>query len=384
MAGLAARAWKDSYKNVIIIGDTTWTGVTGTLQQLKDGNGVALPLLISSNALRIPDGLKLYFHDQYKYFYNPDANTIEVVSPIFKVPKVYVNHVSAVSILVTSGTIGICKGTTGRFTKNITASTVSAAGFKTTGKIIAGTLSGTTIKGTFEGAIGTKGGGIAFTTGGGEKMAASPKSLFFYTASNKLITLNETKLFPVIADMSLGSTASKWKNIYTGSAFFTNMTATRIVTTGGMAKGLSSMSAISARGYKVRATSQLLLTDGASMFLDTAKTARVKYDSNAIKIVGGNNGLHIQTDGKIVPVKTASAELGTAAAPFVKTYTTRLISPAASVTKVITPAVSTGGTFYLNAASIEVVGIAVGSAGCKFGQLYRASGAGAVMVCLTP
>ena len=383
MAGLAARSWKDSYKNVIIIGDSTWTGVTGTLQQLKDGNGVALPLLISSNALRIPGGLKLYFHDQYKYIFNPDNNTIEVVAPRFVVPAIVTNTIEVASVYVGDGTIATLHGGAGTFTGKVLASTLSANSIKTTGKVIAGTLSANTLKGAFEGSLGTKGGAIAFTTGGGEKMAASVGIAYIYTASQARVAIDKTRVIPVLTDMNLGTAASKWKNLYAGSAFFTNMTSTRVVVTGGTAKGLSAMSAVSARCYKVRATSQLLLTDGASMFLDTAKTAKMKYDSNAIKIIGGNNGLHIQTDGKIVPVKTASAELGTAAAPFVKTYTTRLITPAVSATKTVTNLVSAVGALFLNAASIEVTGIAVGSAGCKFGQLYRASGAGALMVCLT-
>jgi len=70
MAGLTTRTYKDSYKNVVIIDDSAWTGVKTTMTALKDGAGVSLPLAVSIDSLQVANGKRLRFGNADNYIHN--------------------------------------------------------------------------------------------------------------------------------------------------------------------------------------------------------------------------------------------------------------------------------------------------------------------------
>lgn len=368
MAGLTARSLKDSYKNILIIGDSAWNGVTGTLTQIKDGNGASLPIQAASNKLRMDNGIPIEFGNVYAFVKN-DGNKLALGGDKVVATAVSANTIKANSISVTSvsATAGI-KAATASFTGTVKASTLSATTIKTTGTVVAGTLSATTIKGSI-----APGSGKSISLTGGGKLALADGYDIHNDGDYIALTTDDeinhvfrqTAMIPLKSGMSIGTTASRYGNLFSASAKFKNMYASFIDVLGNTGRvNVSSVSTKKAKANSISVASNIHMKDGASIWLRTDKSALIKARSGVIDVFVGVGGMHIEATG-VYPESKDNTFLGTESNTWKQGY----------VDKIVTANLSAVGKLTISAVSgiYAAQAIPVSSGDVKAGQIYYVS-----------
>lgn len=247
MAGLTTRTYKDSYKNIVIIGDGSWNGVPSTFTYLKDGAGVSLALAVSADALKVRSGKKLYFGDGGVHILNPDANTIKLVAPKINLDGKVIfeagNPISAVSAVITDGTFNKIGGNTISGFTMIKGTTVSGTTLKSGGTKI--TTAGVSATAASFGTINVGANGIKMTDGG--KMLArggtgidSPDNgeLQFNIASLGFAIMDSDEFYPKTNEgPTLGRAGYRWNALYSKNVYCNGITASTVDLKNGTYKG---------------------------------------------------------------------------------------------------------------------------------------------------
>ena len=375
MAGLTDRSLKDSYKNILIIGDSAWNGVTGTLTQIKDGAGVSLPIKAASNKLRMDNGIPIEFGNVYAFVKN-DGNKLALGGD-----KVTTVAVSATTIRATTASLasasltGNIKAATASFTGAVKAATVSAKTIKTTGTVNAVTISATTIKGSI-----APGSGKSISLTGGGKLALADGYDIHNDGDYIALTTDDeinhvfrqTAMIPLKSGMSIGTTASRYGNLFSASAKFKNMYASFIDVLGNTGRvNVSSVSTKKAKANSISVASNIHMKDSASIWLRTDKTVKLKAQSGVMDLLVGAGGMHIAATG-IYPEAKDSTFLGTDANTWQQGY----------IDNVITKQVLSASKLTLWAASgvYAASAIPLSSAAVKAGQIYYQAITGALKI----
>jgi len=328
MAGLTTRTYKDSYKNVVILGDAAWTGVQSTLTFLKDGNGTELPLAVSADALKVKSGKLLYFGDSGDVnIYNPDANTLKISAPKIQMYGKVVNPagapISAVSIIGTGANITTIRGTAVSGFTRIKGTTISGTTLKSgSTKVTSGGVSteSMTVGVLNVGANGIKmsDSGKILTSGGTGIFSVSPGQLQFNIASVGKMVMVASKFTPKENEvMKLGETGYRFDSVHTKSVFALNLFASNAdIKTGNFLGTL-----VSATWMKTPTANVSTLTNKTFNGVNVNGTKLVFTTASAGYFKGANMGLtgnasvnNLEIGGEVLLAKslpTASAGLAT-------------------------------------------------------------------------
>jgi len=321
MAGLLDRTWKGSYKNLLILGDAVWNGITGTRVQLKDGAGQTTPLYLSASAIGIHTGQKLYFGDNSdKYIYNSDTNTLEITAP-----KVVVNGtlkpdvLSAVSIIGTNITGTTIKGANVSLSGTIKAVTASSTTVKGTNFLATGKISGLSIKGDI---VVPTGGNIRLPSGGavilktGTQITTSGNYILFTVSTALVALMNDRAFYPNVGNTyDLGKNGGgRWLNLYSASVVTKNTTVSNLTAYGGTASLATAKGNLCKFNYLHALTE--IIASGCSVWLDGSKTYSIRKDGTVIKFAMGATILNLNASNEIYPNTTKTGKIGTSTKVF--------------------------------------------------------------------
>jgi len=373
MAGLTERTWKESYKNIVIIGGDDWEGVPSVYTPLIDGLGESLPMSVSADGLMIGAGMKLVFGTNAAvridnvaademHLRAPDkihlATDKTVVDGILSmVGELVASHIEAENISATDG----------EFSGKMNVSTLSAKGIKTTGTVQAGILSATTIKGSIDFSeseskeINMSDGTIVL--GGGNRIANNASGQDFYVASNKILRLINTALFPFTGAINLGKSASRYGTVYAATAILKNLTVSNVDINGG-AVNVSTVAALVDVTAPSFVATDGFVTDGGKFYLDKEETMHIAKSGDNIKFTYGASNFQITPKGTLIPGSDNEGSIGESGKRFKNLYA---INAAVS-------AISSTGAIKHRGASVFMYSLPVTSADLASGHLYAISG----------
>lgn len=315
MPGLFGRTWKDSYKQLIILGDAAWTGVPATPVRLKDGAGTVTPLYIGVSALKVHTGQKLYFGDnEDKYIFNSTAQILNITAPRVRVTGTLQPEVLSAAVI---------KGVEAQVT------TVAVANITATDTVRGAIVSGTTIKGTNITATGRvsaasikgdivipSGGNVRLTDGAvifktGTHINLSGNYMRFVVSGITLALLDTKTFYPNAAGYDLGKNAptGRWQNLYVASILAKRMDVSMLNAYGGTAS-LTTIRNTTFMGRMIHAVSRIVAS-GCSIFLDGSRTYSIRKDGTLIRFAMGTTILNINASNAIYPNTTNTGEIGT-------------------------------------------------------------------------
>ena len=371
MSGLFERSWKDTYKNVVIIDDSTWEGVKSTLTPLKDGNGGELPLSVSAGALMVKDTAPLYFGNRYTYIKYIEEDKLEIKAAAINVigsggidvPQISASSMKAGSVVATN-----IRGTNAKFTGTVSAPTMSATTIKTTGKVVAGVISALSIKGAIDftsaptKSINMSGGAIVLR--GGTQTAANAGGEIVHTVASTAVAKTTTKGFYPNSDKSgdLGGTASRWKNVYAASMVMKNLIASTVQLKGGSIE-VSSVD-VTATIVAASVVAKNFIAKDGRYYLDSGKTMSVSKSGTNMMLRVGSGYVLVSPEGSLQPSGDEEGSLGDGAkrflnAHFINGYTENL---------------SANAKAYLPGVSLFIPDIPSDSSAMVKGQVYQSSG----------
>ena len=258
MAGLTTRTYKDSYKNVVIIDDSAWTGVKTTMTALKDGAGVSLPLAVSIDSLQVANGKRLRFGNADNYIHNSGAKVLDLTSERVKINGKLVlaagNNISAASLVGTNLSIANVRGTgaVSGFARIrgtlVSGTTIKAGGTKITNAGVSATaidIGGTRMN---SGGITLPSGGKLLTIGGTGVHSPGTGELQFNVASVGIAIMDSDEFYPKTNEVpTLGKTGYRWSALYSKSVYCNSITASTVDLKGGNYKGaLASVTSLKA------------------------------------------------------------------------------------------------------------------------------------------
>lgn len=258
MAGLTTRTYKDSYKNVVIIDDSAWTGVKTTMTALKDGAGVSLPLAVSIDSLQVANGKRLRFGNADNYIHNSGAKVLDLTSERVKINGKLVlaagNNISAASLVGTNLSVANVRGTgaVSGFARIrgtlVSGTTIKAGGTKITNAGVSATaidVGGTKMN---SGGITLPSGGKLLTIGGTGVYSPGTGELQFNIASNGIAIMDSDEFYPKTNEVTaLGKTGYRWSALYSKTVYCNSITASTVDLKGGNYKGaLASVTSLKA------------------------------------------------------------------------------------------------------------------------------------------
>jgi hypothetical protein len=370
MLGLTGRIWKDSYKNIIVIGGDSWSGVPTTYTKLTDGAGGVLPMSVSADGLMIPTGNKLVIGN------SPGVrieNTITDQMHILATGKVNIvanktvinGALSMVGGFFASGIeADVVTARSGAFDEVVLAGTVSATVIKTTGTITAGTINATTIKGKIDFSEATSkeinmSGGV-IVLGSGNKISYNANGQDFYVASNKVLGIVGDGFHPNTNEaVDLGRSNTRFRNIYAATAILKNMIASNVNIKGGTVAVSSVIAAIGVNAPTLTATTGFV-TDGGKFYLDKEKTMHISKNGNNILLTCSGGSFEITPKSTLIPNADAEGSIGQLGKRFSAAYIANIFAGAIS---------STGAVRHHNA-SLFMYNLPTASEGLASGQIY--------------
>lgn len=370
MLGLTGRIWKDSYKNIIVIGGDSWSGVPTTYTKLTDGAGGVLPMSVSADGLMIPTGNKLVIGNSPGVRIENTAADEMHIRAAGKVnivaPKTVINGaLSMIGGFVASEIqADVITANGGTFAGKVIASALSAKSIKTTGTITAGEIVATTIKGKIDFSeadskeINMSGGVIVL--GGGNKISNNANGQDFYVASNKVLGIVGDGFHPNTNEaVDLGRSNTRFRNIYAATAILKNMIASNVNIKGGTVAVSSVVARIDVTAPTFTATTGFV-TDNGKFYLDKEKTMHISKNGNNILLTCSGGSFEITPKSTLIPNADAEGSIGQLGKRFSAAYIANIFAGAIS---------STGAVRHHNA-SLFMYNLPTASEGLASGQIY--------------
>lgn len=372
MLGLTGRIWKDSYKNIIVIGGDSWSGVPTTYTKLTDGAGGVLPMSVSADGLMIPTGNKLVIGN------SPGVrieNTITDQMHILATGKVNIvanktvinGALSMVGAFSVSEIVGnTVTANSGTFTGTVEALAVQAGNINATGEIKASVIDATTIKGKIDFSEATSkeinmSGGV-IVLGGGNKISNNANGQDFYVASNKVLMIAGDGFHPSTNEAAdLGRSGRRWNNVHAASSIVKNLIVSNAQIKGGSVL-VAQVDTTAINSPTINGID--FITDNeksGKYYLNKDKTMHISKEGNnvQIKVVGGS--LQITNKADLLPGSTNNGNIGHVNYRFNNAH----------IANIMVDTISSQGTIRHHGSAVIMPNLPVSSDGLTAGQVYR-------------
>lgn len=375
MSGLTERAFKDSYKNLVIIGDSVWTGVRGTMTNLKDGEGKSLPLAVASNALRVDDGVPLQF--------GSDAVALRSVAGKLDftgkatIPTASIGTLNATTAVIkgSASVNGAFKAGSASINGNAKVTSISVTNITVKTKMTVSEVDATIIKGTISPGSGKNvvldNGAVLMASGYGFYHSSAKSESYFKAAGNNVYAFTNAKLYPLKSGYNLGTAASEFESMYCASIIAKNLYCGYVVI--GDTKSTitaSSVSSKSSKANKMLVASDIRLSNGASLHLRDGGKERIKGRDNIIDVFVGDGGFSVDGIGGFYPRDKSLLTIGKAGTTWSAGY----------LDKVVGNVASSASKYRIFGTAIYLAGVQLSSASVGIGEIYRVSGTNALKI----
>lgn len=372
---LTNRTWKDSYKNVLQMRNTSFDGIKSTYQKVIDGYGNESGIEIGASGMRITEGKRLDFqNDGAVYIYRPSANKLRIVGA-----RVAVNgglsvqtKIETASLVAGEGVIN--KGVLSNLSVKKAVGTNASFGQVDTALAKGATASFGTVKGNGDFTTADVNGGklVLNESGGNENyLKGEGASINTYVAATKTYVHDANGIYPATDNAKvLGSSGRRFSEIRTVNAFAVNSTANKMYAlSGGVLSNLSRMSAVSAQIRTVRVITEAITP---MLHFDSGKSITMEYDAMA--------GIVYTTGVSLAPKTDNQGSIGTAAYRYKEINA--IDAKADTITGGTVEATGTlkGEGIVVGSIGLNASALPASSAGLNKGDFYQVSGALMVVV----